>query len=193
MQTSGIHNTTETVEVDILVDAKADGVYAGDDEEIEADYLIVKLPAPGGEVCVFDLSLADPFDDCSALYFADYSNYNSNVTGLAVSAGDIGVTNANPEIAYSAVACTGRFSGDDAASFCDEAGGAAAKLNVTDPALKISPLTCGGFWDATCDTSREIEVEAGSAGPGDDPSILALFPQNAPSKRPTVVKTQFGP
>ena len=40
VQTAGIHNTTETLEVDVLVDAGADGVYAGDDEGIAC-----RLPA----------------------------------------------------------------------------------------------------------------------------------------------------
>ena len=60
----GVHNTTETLEVDVLVDAGADGVYA--DEEMQADYLLVKQAAPGGEVCVFDLSAPNPLDDCTA-------------------------------------------------------------------------------------------------------------------------------
>jgi hypothetical protein len=116
------------------------------------------------------------------------------VTGLVVSAGDIGVTNAEPEFKYSAVVCTGRFSGDDAASFCDSAADSGKRFNASDPALEIDPLVCGGFWDTSpCEPSDVIEVEAGSAGPGDDPSILALFPQNVPRKTPTVVKTDTGP
>ena len=74
----------------MLVDAGADGVYAGDDEGIPADYLVVKQAAPGGEVCVFDLALPDALDDCAATYFADYSNYNSNLVGLVVDAATSG-------------------------------------------------------------------------------------------------------
>ena len=122
VQTAGIHNTTETLEVDVLVDSGADGVYAGDDEGIAADYLLVKQAAPGGEVCVFDLSQPDALDECTATYFADYSNYNSNVVGLPVSAGDIGLTNADSKLAYQVTACTGTFSGDVPGQFCDTAG-----------------------------------------------------------------------
>ena len=195
VETGGVHNTTETEEVDVLVDAGADGVYAGSGLGIDADYLVVKQAAPGGEVCVFDLSQPHPLDSCTATYYADYSNYNSNLIGLAVDAADIGVTNADPEIAYSVTACTGQFSGDVPASFCDSAVGQngsgvyTAKLNVTDPALKISPQTYGGFWDDT--SNGPIQVAQGSAGPGDNPAILALFPQNAP-KAPKVIGTKTG-
>jgi hypothetical protein len=37
-----------------------------------------------------------------------------------------------------------------------------------------------------------IEVDLGSASPGDDPSILALFPNNPPAHDPTVVTTDAG-
>ena len=47
VQTAGVHNATETLEVDVLVDPGADGVYAGDDEGIPADYLVVKQAAAG--------------------------------------------------------------------------------------------------------------------------------------------------
>ena len=196
VQTAGIHNTTETLEVDVLVDAGADGVYAGDDEGIAADYLLVKQPAAGGEVCVFDLSLPDALDDCAEIYFADYSNYNSNVLGLPVSAGDIGLSNADSEIAYQVTACTGTFSGDVPGQFCDTAGQPDpdtgiydAKIDVADPALAIDPLTCGGFWGGgSCDQGDPIEVSPGTA-PGDDPAILALFPNNKPSRDPAIVTT----
>ncbi len=200
VQTAGVHNTTETLEIDVMVDSGADGVYAGDDEGIPADYLVVKQAAPGGEVCVFDLSQPDALDDCTATYFADYSNYNSNVLGLAVDARDIGVTGANPTIAYQVSACTGRFSGDVPGTFCDNAGDVGsdgiytAQLNVTHPALDIDQPTCRGFFHGgACNGSSPITVSAGSAGPGDDPSILALFPNNAPSRTPTIVTTDTGP
>jgi subtilisin family serine protease len=201
VQTAGIHNTTETLEVDVLVDTGADGVYAGADEGIDADYLLVKQAAPGGEVCVFDLSQPDALDECAATYFADYSNYNSNVIGLPVSAGDIGLTNADSKLAYQVTACTGTFSGDVPGQFCDTAGTPDentgvydAQIDVADPALDIDPLTCGGFFGGgACDGSDPIEVSAGSAGPGDDPSILALFPNNKPSRDPVIVTTTTGP
>ncbi len=197
---AGVHNTTETLEVDVLVDAGADGVYAGDDEGIAADYLLVKQAASGGETCVFDLSLPDALDDCAALYYADYSNYNSNLVGLVADAGDIGITNADPEIAYQVVSCTGQFSGDVPSTLCDTAGDIGAgdvyepRLNATDPAIELSEQACGGFWGGSaCDTADPVEVSAGSAGPGDDPGILALFPNNAPKLTPTVVETNTGP
>lgn len=201
VQAAGIHNTTETLEVDVLVDAGADGVYAGDDEGIDADYLLVKQAAPGGEVCVFDLSQPDALDECAATYFADYSNYNSNVIGLPVSAGDIGLTNADSKLAYQVTACTGTFSGDVPGQLCDTAGTPDddtgvydAQIDVADPALDIDPLTCGGFFGGgACDGGDPIEVATGSADPGDDPSILALFPNNKPSRNPAVVTTDTGP
>jgi hypothetical protein len=196
VQTWNVHNTTETLEVDVLVDAGADGVYAGADEGIAADYLVAKLAAPGGEVCVFDLSQPDGLDQCSATYFADYSNYNSNLTGLVVDAGDIGLTNADPTLAYRVVACTGSFSGDLPGFLCDTAGGVGdddvytAKLDASDPALDIDPLVCEGFFGGgSCDPA---DVNVGSAAPGDDPSILALFPNNPPSHTPTVITTDTG-
>lgn len=200
VQTAGVHNTTETLEVDVLVDKGADGVYAGDDEGIPADYLVVKQAAPGGEVSVFDLSQPDALDNPTATYFADYSNYNSNVLGLVANARDLGVTRANPTLAYQVTACTGRFSGDVPSQFCDSAGDVGsdgiytAQLNVTHPALDIDQPTCRGFFrGGACRGSSPITVSTGSAGPGDDPSILALFPNNAPSRTPTIVTTNTGP
>jgi subtilisin family serine protease len=202
VQTFGVHNVTETLEVDVLVDTGADGVYAGDDEDIPADYLVVKLAAPdstSGDVCVFDLSLAEPFEACTATYFADYSNYNSNLVGLPVSAEDIGLTANESTLAYGVVACTGVFSGDAPGFLCDEAGETdengifTSQLNAAEPALSIEPQVCKGFWDGgACDGSEPISVDVGSAEPGDDPSILALFPNNVPSHTPTVVTTDTG-
>jgi len=194
VQTAGIHNTTETLEVDVLVDAGADGTYAGDDEGIAADYLLVKQAAPGGEVCVFDLSAPDALDECAATYFADYSNYNTNVVGLPVSAGDIGLSNADSKLAYRVEACTGTFAGDVPGQFCDSAGrpddGSEvydAQIDVADPALAIDPLICGGFWGGgACDAGDPIEVAAGS-DPGESPAVLALLPNNRPSRNPVIV------
>ncbi len=150
---------------------------------------------------MFDLSQPDALDECAATYFADYSNYNSNVIGLPVSAGDIGLTNADSKLAYQVTACTGTFSGDVPGQFCDTAGTPDddtgvydAQIDVADPALDIEPLTCGGFFGGgACDGGDPIEVATGSAGPGDDPSILALFPNNKPSRNPTIVTTTTGP
>jgi hypothetical protein len=49
---------------------------------------------------------------------------------------------------------------------------------------------CGGFWSTeACDSGDPITVSTGSAAPGDDPGILVLFPNNAPSRTPTIVET----
>jgi subtilisin family serine protease len=195
VQTYGVHNVTETLEVDVLVDSGADGDYAGDPLDIPADYLVVKLAAPdstAGEVCVFDLSLAEPFDECAASYFADYSNYNSNLVGLVVNAADLGLDNQESEFAYQAAACTGSFSGDDPGFFCDEAlgeedDGYTAPFDAEDPPLALDQQTCLGFWDGgACDP---VTVDVGSADPDSDPSLLALFPNNAPSHDPVVIET----
>ena len=195
VQAWGVHNTTETLEVDVFVDAGADGNFA--DEELQADYLVAKLPGPGGQVCVFDLSLPAPFDECAALYFADYSNFNTNLVGLVVDASAIGLDDNAPELAYRVEACTGTFSGDVPGQICDSIGeideGTGTwnlTLNAIDPALVIDPLVCKGFWDGgDCDAANPITVTTGSAGPDDDPSILALFPNDAPHRTPTVVDT----
>ena len=133
------------------IDAGADGVFA--DPALQADYLVTKTPDPGGNVCVNDLSLADPFKRCAKLYFADYTNYNGNLVGLVVDASAIGLGDGVEEFSYGVTACTGRFSGDVPGQFCDTAGRLApstgtypSHLNVTDPALQIDPLVCGGFW-----------------------------------------------
>ena len=64
-------------------------------------------------------------------------------------------------------------------------------LNVTDPALQIDPLVCGGFFGGGPATwGRRSRSPSDPPGPGDDPSILALFPNNAPSRTPTIVGTQ---
>ncbi len=193
VQSWEVHNTTETLEVDVLVDAGADGKFA--DQELQADYLVVKLPGAGGNVCVFDLAVGT--DECAALYFADYSNFNANLVGLVVDAGAIGLTDTAPELAYRVEACTGTFSGDVPGLICDSAGEIDAAtgtwnltLNAIAPALEIDPLVCRGFWDGgDCDAINPITVTRGSAGPDDDPSILALFPNDAPHRTPTVVAT----
>jgi len=195
VQTWGVHNVTESLEVDVLIDAGADGVFA--DEELQADYLAVKLAAPGGEVCLFDLSLPDPFDDCAALYFPDYSNYNSNLVGLVLDAQAIGLVDGESDFAYRVEACTGAFSGDVPEAVCDSAGEFDTDtgtwdlvFDAADPALVIDPLVCKGFWDGgDCDGANPITVSAGSAGAGDDPSILALFPNDAPHRTATIVET----
>lgn len=195
VQGAGVRNTTETLEIDIKVDAGADGVFA--DDELQADYMVVKPPGPGGSVCIYDLSLAAPFDSCAATYFADYSVYDTNLTGLPVDASAIGLTDAAPELAYQVTSCTGPLSGDVPGQFCDSVGAIDETtgtydllFGATDPALIIEPLVCKGFWDGgDCDSADPIEVSVGSAGPGDDPAILAVFPNDPPRREPTIIQT----
>jgi minor extracellular serine protease Vpr len=195
VQTWGVHNVTETLEVDVFIDAGADGIFA--DEDLQADYLAVKLPQPGGEVCLFDLALADPFADCAELYFPDYNNYNSNLVGVAMNAEAIGLSDGNSTFAYRVEACTGTFSGDVPGLTCDHAGEFDAGTGTWDlvfdaaaPPLAIDPLTCGGFWGGpACDTVAPIDVNVGSAGAGDNPTILALFPNDPPHRTATLVET----
>jgi hypothetical protein len=159
---------------------------------------VVKPPGAGGATVVYDLSVADPFNNPAAVYFADYSVYNTNLTGLPVDAAVIGLSDADPTLSYQVTACTGRFSGDVPGAFCDTAGGFdsetgtyTATLNATDPALVISPLVCGGFWGGgACSGADPIRVGAGSAAAGENPSILTVFPNNPPARTPTVVETQ---
>jgi minor extracellular serine protease Vpr len=181
------HDTTETLEIDVKVDAGADGVFA--DPGLQADFLIVKPAEAGGTSCVYDLSLPDPYSECTAEYFVDYSNYNSRMVGLVVQPGDIGLTDEAPSVAYQVTTCTGRYSGDVPSQACDTAGSIVgtgtynAVLNVTDPALDVSPLVCRGFWDGgDCTAGDPITVSVGSAQSGDTPSILGLFPNNAPTE-----------
>ena len=193
VQTWGVHNVTETLEVDVLIDAGADGLFA--DEDLQADFLAVKLAAPGGEVCVF--ALPSTFDECDALYFPDYSNYNSNLVGLVLDAQTIGLVDGESDFAYSVTACTGTFSGDVPGTVCDtvgefdtDSGTWDLVFDAADPALVIDPIVCKGFWDGgDCDGANPISVSLGSAGPGDDPSILALFPNDRPHRTAVVVET----
>jgi hypothetical protein len=194
VQTWGVHNVTETLEVDVLIDVGADGVFA--DEDLQADFLAVKQPAPPGEVCLFDLSLPDPFAECAALYFPDYSNYNSNLVGVAFNAEDIGLATGSSTFSYRVEACTGTFSGDvpgfvcdHAGEFDDDSGTWDLVFDAGDPALSIDPLTCQGFWGGPDCTTTPISVDVGSAQPDDDPSILVLFPNDRPHRSPTVVET----
>jgi minor extracellular serine protease Vpr len=195
VQSAGVRNTAQTQEIDIKIDSGADGVFA--DPGLQADYLVVK-PAGGNDVCVFNLSQPSPFDSCAAVYFGDYSVYNTNVAGLPVDARAIGLTTAHPLLSYQVTSCTGRFSGDVPGQLCDVAGSFdsasgtwSLRFNATHPALAIDHLVCKGFWGAAaCDTGHPIHVATGSAGPGEDPSILAIFPNNRPSRQPTVISTR---
>ena len=194
VRTEGLHNTTESLEVDVLIDSGADGVFA--DQELQADYMAVKIPG-NGLTCLFDLALADPFAECAEEYFPDYSNYNTNVTGVVVDARAIGLTNAKPNLSYMVTACTGRFSGDAASQICDDAGDFdsetgtyTAQLRATNPALRIRPQVCGGFWtDNDCTAPDAVSVERTNSAGDTDPSILVLFPNNSRANSASVITT----
>jgi hypothetical protein len=61
-----------------------------------------------------------------------------------------------------------------------------ATLDVTDPALTFSTAVVGGFWGGG---RGPVTVDAGSAGSGDDPSILVVFPNNAPDRQHSIIDT----
>jgi hypothetical protein len=188
---AGVHNITETTEVDVLVDVGADGVFA--DDEIGADALIVKLFEGGtGQVCVF--LLPSDFSACDATYFQDYSNYNASVWGIPVDAGVLGLSDGTPVLSYSIVACSGVYAGDLPGDLiCEQAGAIdpntgtyGPTLHVINPALTFDPLVVRGFFGGP---SGPVTVGVGSAQPGDDPGILAIFPNNAPGDQYAVVTT----
>lgn len=186
-----VHNITETTEVDVLIDVGADGVFA--DPVIGADVLVVKFPEGGtGTVCVF--RLPSDFSACDATYFQDYSNYNASTWGIPVDVGVLGLDNQTHVISYQIVACTGVYAGDVPDDLvCDTAGGFDSAtgmyttvFDVTQPALTLSNQVVGGFWSGP---EGSVTVEVGSAAPGDNPGILAVFPNNAPDDQYAVVTT----
>jgi minor extracellular serine protease Vpr len=198
VRTNKVHNTTETLEVDVLIDVGADGIFAN--PAIGADFLAVKVPGDGS-TCLYDLSQPDPFSQCAADYFPDYSNYNSNVLGIVVDAQALGLTQATPDLSYQVKACTGVFSGDVPSQVCDEVGDVNVDtgtyvpyINVTDPALDIHPLVCGGFWKGPqCGQNNPVTVTLGSASQNEAPSILELFPNNKPEQTAKVIRTVRNP
>jgi len=188
--THGVRNTTETQEIDVVIDVGADGVLA--DPLIGGDALLVKLPGGNfGAVCLF--LLPSSFESCDALHFPDYSNYNSTVTGLPVDAQALGLSDANPMVAYQVIAATGVFAGDvpeftfDVAGAFDPATGTYdLVLDATDPALTFSSQVVHGFFGGP---AGPIDVAVGSAVPGEDLGILVLFPNNPPGDQWRVVRT----
>jgi hypothetical protein len=50
---------------------------------------------------------------------------------------------------------------------------------------------CGGFWGGG--PCSAVQVDVGSAGPGDDPTILMLYPNNASANTTQTVTTTTGP
>ncbi|MEA2499256.1 MAG: hypothetical protein QOH26_1661, partial [Actinomycetota bacterium] len=194
VRTAGVHNTTETLEIDVKIDVGADGNFA--DDGIGADFLAVKIPGTG-KTCLYDLSDQDPFAACAAEWFPDYSNYNTNVNGIVVDAEALGLTKQKSVISYQVEACTGFFSGDIPSQVCDKVGNLnvdtgtyVPHLDVADPDLDISPLVCGGFWKApACDEENPVTVTLGSATADEAPKVMVLFPNNAPARTGTVINT----
>jgi subtilisin family serine protease len=189
--TSREHNITETTEVDVLIDLGADGVFA--DPNLGADAILVKFAEGGtGITCLF--TLPSDFGACDAEYFQDYSNYNAGLWGIPVDAGALGLSDAEPLLSYSVVACTGVYAGDlpddvvcDSIGEIDPVTGTyPTTIDVTDPPLTFSTNVVGGFWGGP---SGPVSVAVGSAGPGDDPSILAVFPNNHPADQHATLTT----
>lgn len=194
VQTSGIHSISDMVETDVLVDVGADGVFA--DAQLQADAVLVKVPGflSAGTTCLF--VLPSTFDVCDATYFADYTVYNSTLTGLAVDARALGLSNANSVLSYSVTQCSGfaaaiEFVTCETVGTIDPATGTyGPTLDARNPALEIDPLVCGGFFGgAACTGPNTVSVTVGSAGPGDDPRILVVFPNNAPGDQGDVITT----
>ena len=186
----GVRSTTENVEVDVLVDVGADGVFA--DATLKADVVLVK-PDRSALVCAF--VLPSTFETCDATYFADYSAYNGTVIGLPADARLLGLGNNNSALSYSVAQCSGTFDAEE--RFCETVGAIdpatgtyGPTLDATDPALTIDPLACEGFFGGgACTGADAVAVGAGSAAAGDDPSILAIFPNNPMDAQYQVVDT----
>ncbi|MFN2595477.1 MAG: S8 family serine peptidase [Actinomycetota bacterium] len=184
VRTSAIHSTSQSMEVDVLIDARADGVFA--DPNLRADYVLSSLP--GNLVCLFDLSATDPFSDCAAVYFQDYRVFNTNVIGLPVDVSALGLKNSRSKLSYTAETCT--IANDSAVcdgfdNFDDATGTWGAVLNVTNPALNVSPLVCGGFFDDP--SCNRIAISKGSAPGGSETKLLVLMPDNPPSNDARIV------
>jgi minor extracellular serine protease Vpr len=193
VQSAGVHSISDTVETDVLIDVRADGSFA--DPQLRADAILVKVPGFGsaGTTCLF--VLPSTFETCNATYFADYSVYNSTLTGLAVDARTLGLSNSANELSYAVTQCSG-FAGTTETITCETVGSIdpatgtyRARLNVTDPALNISPLVCGGFFGGATCTGTPVRVTVGTERPGDDPRILVAFPNNAPAEQTRIIDT----
>ena len=162
VQTWGVHNVTETLEVDVFIDAGADGVFA--DEELQADYLAVKLPQPRWRGLPVRPVAARPVRRmCGAVLPRLQQLQQQPRRGRGERRGHRAVDNANSAFSYRVEACTGTFSGDVPGFVCDHAGEIDDDtetwdlvFDASDPALHIDPLTCQGSGAATaCDEATD--------------------------------------
>ncbi|MGH2754321.1 MAG: hypothetical protein ACRDLB_07785, partial [Actinomycetota bacterium] len=182
IRAAAVHTTTEAYEANVVIDVGNDGDFA--DDELNGDFLAVKTRT--GETCLVDLSAPD---ECAALYFPDYSNFNSNLSGIVIDAGDLGLTNENSEIGYYYELCTEAFSGDMPTPVCEAEGQNGDgepefSIDVTDPDVEASTWVCEGFFGGPA-CSEPIEIT--ESGGGNQQDLLVLFPNNAPDENVQVV------
>ena len=152
----GVHNVTETLEVDVLIDAGADGVFA--DEELQADFMAVKLAAPGGVVCVFALA---HLRGLRRVVLRRLQQLQQQPRRVGVGRSDDRSGRRRVRLRVQRDGVHGTFFGDVPGTVCDTAGRDRRRhrhvdlmFDAADPALVIDPLVCKGFWDgATAMTS----------------------------------------
>ena len=165
MQTAGVHNTTETLEVDVKIDAGADGVFA--DPDLQADYLVVKTPDAGGNVCVYDLSMRRSVRDRARSSTSPTTRTTtatwSGSSWTPAASGSPRASRRSPTRSRRAPggspATCRHSSATRPAGFDATTGTYDAALNAIDPALDISPLVCGGFWGGgACSNANPVEV-----------------------------------
>ncbi len=177
-----LHNTTEAYEATVVIDVGNDGVYAND--ELKGDFMAVKDRS--GTTCLVDL--AGSPDGCARLYYPDYTNFNTNLTGVIVGAGHLGLTAGKTTIGYYYSLCTEAFSGDVPQPICETVGRSGNSdpqfsLDVTAPQLTASTWICEGFFGGpSC--SQAINI---GKTEGPDVDLLVVFPQNPPATNVQVV------
>ena len=167
--------------------------------DLQADYLVVKPPARAGTSA--SSTCRSPTRSTTARPRTSPTTRNYNTQPGRAGGGRrarSGSPTRTPSSSYQVTACTGRFSGDVPGQICDTAGEIDSgtgtwDLHARTPSIRRSRdrparvqgvlgrrgLRCGDP-DHGHDRLR---------GAGDDPSILALFPNNAPHRTPTVVET----
>jgi hypothetical protein len=179
---AAVHSTTEAYEANVVIDVGNDGTFA--DEGLKGDFLAVKMG--DGTTCLIDLSVPG---ECAASYFPDYSNFNTNLTGIVVDAGDLGLTNENSQIGYYYELCTQAYAGDVPTPICESAGKAGNgepqfQMDVKDPLVEASTLVCEGFFGGP---SCADPISITESGGGNQQDLLVLFPNNPPDQNVQVV------